>query len=714
MLKNNQFFSAFFTVITLLCFSNITQAQTLDGQFVDKETALQTARLCLERHVGQMNLQSQIITTPHTITPVYKDELVVYYVVNFDPKGFVLVSATTSYFPIIAYSMTQQFTLPVTAPAVNMWLQNQESRILHSTTLLEKNPVIEIQWNEFLHQDFTHHSNKSKSVAPFLKTQWNQGLYYNEYCPIDSAGPDHRTLTGCVATAIGQIMHYFRYPQQGTGSYTSEYLNYGTHTVDFGSTSYLWNEMPNKVMRSNQSVSELLYHIGVSVDMNYGPFGSGMWNHKAAHTMKTFFGYSDDTQYNFRDTTTMNWNAILIAHLDNKIPLYYAGWTDSIYESGHAFILDGYQDSTFFHINWGWGGAWDGYFHIDNLIVSGNDFTTMHEVVMHGVPQYNYPYYCNGTDTLTALDGTIDDGSGPIHNYMNNASCSWLIAPFDTISKITLTFTDFHTEEGVDFVRVYNGKDETAPLLGAFSGSTIPNTIVANGKYMYITFSSNDEHTFGGFQADYYATQVKTCNLLTTLNSKSDTISDGSGQYNYQSNTFCRWRIEPPNTEYFQINFLEFDIDPSDYLIITDLNVINQNSPSAIIARLTGNTLPEPIQANTDKIMIRFQSGATVNANGFKLVYNAVSTGINETVRPYIQMFPNPVSDELTILFDGQSQVISIDVFTLCGKLIQQHVPPQNISQMTIHTQTIEQGVYFIRFVWEDGTVTFEKLIKSE
>ncbi len=92
-----------------------------------------------------------------------------------------------------------------------------------------------------------------------------------------------------------------------------------------------------------------------------------------------------ETQYVFRDTTSMDWDSLLVANLDQKIPMYYAGWSvpDT---NGHAFVCDGYQGNDYFHFNWGWGGSYDGYFYTDNLTPGGNFFNLAQELIINAVP----------------------------------------------------------------------------------------------------------------------------------------------------------------------------------------------------------------------------------------------------------------------------------------------------------------------------------------
>jgi hypothetical protein len=685
--------------------------QTVSAQTnVSEEWAKHIAIKCLLQKMNHesLDVSSYVFGDISEVKTVFSaNNQPLFYIVNFNPPGWVIVSATKTYHPVIAFSWEGNFEYPVTAPAASMWIENEERKILQSLKIPERHQQIDEEWDFYEMTDILNIGMRhERIVLPMLTTQWNQGTFYNEYCPADPAGPDHRTYAGCVATAIGQVMNYFRYPLQGTGSYTSEYTVYGTHTVNYSEAEYSWNEMPLKLTRSNHPVAELLYHIGVSVDMNYGPNGSGMWNHKAAHTMQTFFGYTDSTQYNFRDTTTIDWNAMLIDHLDREIVLYYAGWTDSQYVSGHAFVCDGYQDSSFFHFNWGWGGAYDGYFHIDNLIVGGNDFTTMHEAVINGTPATNYPYYCSGTDTLRTLDGTIEDGSGPIDTYLDNTNCSWLIMPDDTVEYITLDFIKCDLENPSDLVRIYDGATTSAPLLGTFTGSGPATQIVSTANKVLVQFESNGSVTERGFLISYTAKQVKTCNSLTTLTASSGTITDGSNEYDYQNASICRWRIEPPGAQFFSINFSEFDIDSTDMVKITDTQA------NVIIGEYTGAQLPADLSVWTTKLMVTFTAGVTSTAGGFILHYNSSLQSTEEMMKNFINIYPNPASDLVTIQADEPLLLkhCKIDLLTITGQHIESFTPAENEEKIIINVSHIPSGMYLLAISGKDGYTVTKKI----
>src|SRR5204862_327153 len=111
----------------------------------------------------------------------------------------------------------------------------------------------------------------SRDVEPMITSNWNQPVPYNEMCPADPAGSAGHAIVGCVPVAMGQIMYYYRWPDHGTGSYTYYDSTYGTQHVSFDSTWYRWSNMKNAITTSDTGIAQLLYHLGVSVDLKYGP-----------------------------------------------------------------------------------------------------------------------------------------------------------------------------------------------------------------------------------------------------------------------------------------------------------------------------------------------------------------------------------------------------------------------------------------------------------
>ncbi|OQA01206.1 MAG: Streptopain precursor [Bacteroidetes bacterium ADurb.Bin408] len=514
---------------------------------------------------------------------------------------------------------------------------------------------------------------------------------------------------------MGQLMFYHRWPKTGTGNYAYNHPVYGTIQSDFQNTTFDWESMPNSIAKPNKAIAELLFNCGVSVDMDYGPNGSGMWNHSAARSLRNYFKYGPETEYIFRDSTTLDWDSILIANLDNLKPLYYAGWTQNPTDSsGHAFVCDGYQGLGYYHFNWGWGGSYDGFFYLNQLTPGGADFNFRQEVIKDIYPDtvnYTFPLHCTGPDTLHEIMGSIEDGSG-ILNYGNNASCSWLIAPDLNVSNIKLTFDYIDTEPTNDIIRVYNGETTASPLLGTYSGTNTPATITVNGKKMLVTFTTNDSVTSGGFRATYTATTPVYCTAMTTLTNPSDTISDGSSIYPYNYLTNCRWRITPPGAEVITIDFVSFELDSgTDYLEIYDMN----NSPAVLLDTYTGYSLPTTKSYNTGNLMVWFKTNTYEPKSGWKFFYNSSASGIaNKTEDASLNIYPNPASEAIYIDYKSPCKgSFDVHVYASDGREVfraDKNIAPKGYTNLLIPVLEWSNGLYVVRLI-NEKKIFYQKLI---
>lgn len=217
----------------------------------------------------------------------------------------------------------------------------------------------------------------SAQVSPLLNTAWDQTCYYNDSCPPDPVAPPNlcgKVWVGCVATAMGQLMHYHSWPLQGQGSNSYFSIYYGQQTADFGATTYDWALMPNVLNQASPEVARLLYHCGVSVNMNYHLLGSGALTSSAGNALKTYFGYDSSLALHFASTYTPSaWIDLLKNELDSARPVIYRA-EQSGGGAGHAWVMDGYDGAGLFHSNWGWGGYYNGYYNLNALHPNLNNF----------------------------------------------------------------------------------------------------------------------------------------------------------------------------------------------------------------------------------------------------------------------------------------------------------------------------------------------------
>jgi len=292
-----------------------------------------------------------------------------YYVFDIGEQGFVMVSADDNLWPVPGYSKEGSFPKEALPPHIDKWFEQYRAEIRYVLEHeIAATDEISARWSALLAGETTG-TDALLEVNPLLTTRWNQAPHYNAYCPGGA-------VTGCVATAMAQIMKYWNYPQQGTGYHSYNEDDYGTLSANFGATTYNWSAMPNDVLAPNNAVATLMYHCGVSVDMNYGlasSGGSGAYvissaspvTHCSEYALKTYFGYAPTLAGAKRSNyTSSSWINLMKSELNASRPILHTGFGAG---GGHAFVCDGYDNSNYFHFNWGWGGNSDGYFWIDQL-----------------------------------------------------------------------------------------------------------------------------------------------------------------------------------------------------------------------------------------------------------------------------------------------------------------------------------------------------------
>ena len=331
-------------LMLMLCCIGIVFAKPVDSELA-KKVALNFLKST--EKVATADLTVEDFKDITATTPFHK-----FFVFSIhEGQGFILVSGDDCALPILGYSFTDSFSDVDMPDNMRWWLQQYNDEIQQAIDgKAVATPEIAQQWNDLaVGKPGTAKANNV--VAPLIATQWNQGSPYNMYCPSG-------TVTGCVATAMAQVMKYWNYPEQGQGSHTNE--NDTLQTVNFAETTYDWENMTNTYGSSSsqvqkEAVATLMYHCGVSVDMNYGP-SSGAVSSKVPSSLVEYFRYAPSAIYKTKESYTLDqWVALLKSELDESRPLFYAGnYMDNEGNTGgHAFVCDGYRSDDYFHFNWG-------------------------------------------------------------------------------------------------------------------------------------------------------------------------------------------------------------------------------------------------------------------------------------------------------------------------------------------------------------------------
>jgi len=345
---------------------------------------IEKARLVADNYFRHYSGKSELTLKESSVIE-YKGTITC-FIFNYEGGGFVVVSADDAAVPVLAQSNTGNFPAEFSQPNLKYWFDGYNQEIKGAVDSRLSNEYTIGSWNKLLNNNFDRGTN---DVDPLVTTSWDQGAWYNYYCPAASGGQGGHVWAGCVATAMGQIMKFHNFPEQGVLSHSYTHPTYGQQTANFGATTYNWAQMPTQATSSNyQSIATLLYHNGVAVDMNYGIDGSGAQSSDVPWALNTYFNYDPSTislVYK-ADYSLTEWKNILIEDLTASRPIYYAGDDGS---SGHAWVCDGYRSSdSKFHMNWGWSGSGNGYFTIGALNPPGYSPNQNNHAVI-GIQPYN-------------------------------------------------------------------------------------------------------------------------------------------------------------------------------------------------------------------------------------------------------------------------------------------------------------------------------------
>jgi len=328
----------------------------------------------------------------------------VYYVFDVNTNGgFVIVSAEDATLPILGYSDKGKYITPRDNNNVAWWINCRKQEIIYArTNNIAATANISNEWMGYMHNTANRLHNPLSIVGPLVQTTWDQSWPYNNMCPGSS-------VTGCVATAMAQIMKYWSYPPVGHGSsgYWDEQAygyssSLGYLSADYDTSNYNWSAMPLNVNSDNGEVAKLMYDCGVSVAMDYNAFESGAWVITndypvcAQVAFVKYFGYNPATIQGLDQSkyTLANWESLIENELNNGRPVQYVGWDSINNESGHTWVCDGYNSNNdMFDMNWGWSGGDDGWYSLSALDAGGYNFNWWNEALIGIEPPTASPYF---------------------------------------------------------------------------------------------------------------------------------------------------------------------------------------------------------------------------------------------------------------------------------------------------------------------------------
>ncbi len=298
--------------------------------------------------------------------------------------GFVVMTMDDAFPAVMGYSQTA-FDYQTANPNFRWWLDAVEEM---AKTVPER-AISRIKPDK---------DKYPEEVAPFIKTKWGQSAPFNSLCPKGCP-------TGCVATAAAQVIRYNQWPIEGKGT-TFTYYPFGDFQAtcleaDIDGVHYDYAKMLDKydantmaTSAQKKAVSQLMYHVGLSMKAMYDSDGTGSYNETLCHGLRGNFCYSYAVTINSDDYSAEEWMDIIFEQLSKKVPLVYGG--SNMDYSGHEFVLHGYDSDGMVFINWGWNGGEDGYFDLSSLLIYWGlyNFNFFQDMVLRCSPEWI------GADTL--------------------------------------------------------------------------------------------------------------------------------------------------------------------------------------------------------------------------------------------------------------------------------------------------------------------------
>lgn len=523
-------------ILFLVIFSLLTS--WLSAQNVSKEEALKGGLNFYKNQINAFDIaKSDIIVKDYSEIKTKNNEVAI-HLFNFEDGGFILMSGDKNSLPILAFSYEGYMDFNNMTPAAAAWIEGYKEDIEY----VKKNNVIntenQLDWEKISSKTFSNSKDYPNYTQkkPLLKTKWGQSAPYNLLCPnvpINYNNGVGNCVTGCVATAMAQIMKYYNFPDKGIGIGEFYYDTY--HSVDFSEGTYNWNKMKNEYgwqwtpdSVEAYAVAKLMYHCGVAAKLDYGPDATGLSSSEDKNVIKALisnFGYRNGIVIKDRTTIPTNeWLQMIMDELDLNRPVFYLGYNRDF--DGHAFVCDGYikqGKNMYFSFNFGWNGLDDAYYNIykDNNSVGDNTmaFSGSQRIIIgiapSGLQSNDFPF-CIGRVLKPFTEGEFDDGSAE-NLYKKNTDCEWLISTEDvntdfiSYDSLSIGFNYIDLGEG-DTLKIYNGKSLADPLIKTI---TLKNNYkVGNPEVLFVRahksnpnlllkFTTNATDNRNGWQIKY-------------------------------------------------------------------------------------------------------------------------------------------------------------------------------------------------------------------
>ncbi len=347
----------------LLLFCLLLSQLAIAGIVTQSEARQKAMAFMAQRNAAAAQKGMRLAAKGSQLTPAATEAS--YYVFNVgQTEGFVVVSGDDRTPAILGYATDGTYSEADMPDNMRAWMAEYDRQLRFLATHPNAG-IAKVQLDEHL------------AIAPLLTTTWNQGSPYNNKCPIDPTTSE-RSVTGCVATAMAQVINYHKYPEKTTATIPAYVSNENISVSAIAPTTIDWANMldkytGNETTAQKNAVATLMQLCGASVQMDYSSKSSGAQSQMVAIAMKKYFDFDATVYCAERDLYRANaWNNMIYNELANKRPVCYGGMSMG---GGHEFVIDGYDREGLFHVNWGWGGTCDNYFLLSILDPNNNSGT---------------------------------------------------------------------------------------------------------------------------------------------------------------------------------------------------------------------------------------------------------------------------------------------------------------------------------------------------
>ncbi len=364
----------------------LTLTLSLSAKKISSDVARQNALefLSSRQQEGVFMSKSKQSVSNSTLTLLRSDDNLYVFNIGTD-DGFVIISGSDQTQSVLGYADNGQFNSDDLPEALQDFINEMSSKIerIESGELTTPASM----------SSYAATTDKA-AISPLIKTQWGQNYPFNLKCPTISGVT---APTGCVATSMSQVMYYFKHPTEETSTIPS-YSGYN----GLAATTFDWDAMQlyyNCAYDTDEScsaVAKLMLYAGHAVKMGYSATASGATIADIPTALEDCFGYASggelavgaNYEYGIIGTyrSYSDWEELLYNELSEGYPIILSGVSSTDY--GHAFILDGYDGSGYFHINWGWEGSYDGFFSLCLLNATTDNAYPFYQTALLGIRPY--------------------------------------------------------------------------------------------------------------------------------------------------------------------------------------------------------------------------------------------------------------------------------------------------------------------------------------